>query len=151
MKRLVMLIAVMALLPLAAFAEQPAWEYALEPEILQNVQGYITLANQDVLLDENYIPQDLVDVKIRHVVDDPVRKPAYEALEKMFADAEEAGCKLYVKSAYRSYQTQETMYFNRLEKNNGKDDGWVSYPGASDHQTGLVLTCSTMHGRKKRA
>ena len=29
------------------------------------------------------------------------------------------------------------MYYNRLEKNGGKDDGWVSYPGASDHQTGL--------------
>ncbi len=29
------------------------------------------------------------------------------------------------------------MYYNRLKKNNGKDDGWVSKPGASDHQTGL--------------
>lgn len=132
-----MLIAVMALLPLMAFAEQPAWEYALEPEILQNVQGYITLANQDVLLDENYIPQDLVDVKIRHVVDDPLRKEAYEALERMFEAAEAEGHKLYVKSGYRSYKTQHTMYYNRLENNHGVDDGWVSKPGASDHQTGL--------------
>jgi D-alanyl-D-alanine carboxypeptidase len=29
------------------------------------------------------------------------------------------------------------MYKNRLAKHNGKDDGWVSMPGASDHQTGL--------------
>ena len=29
------------------------------------------------------------------------------------------------------------MYYNRLKKNKGKDDGWVSVPGASDHQTGL--------------
>ena len=29
------------------------------------------------------------------------------------------------------------MYNNRLKKNHGKDDGWVSKPGASDHQTGL--------------
>ena len=47
------------------------------------------------------------------------------------------GQKLYLKSAYRSYSTQNTMYYNRLQKNSGKDDGWVSKPGASDHQTGL--------------
>ena len=44
---------------------------------------------------------------------------------------------MYLKSAYRSYGKQKTMYRNRLAKNNGKDDGWVSMPGASDHQTGL--------------
>ena len=44
---------------------------------------------------------------------------------------------MYLKSAYRSYGTQKTMYRNRLAKHNGKDDGWVSMPGASDHQTGL--------------
>ncbi|MBQ6562760.1 MAG: M15 family metallopeptidase [Clostridia bacterium] len=59
------------------------------------------------------------------------------ALVEMFEAALEDGVKLYLKSAYRSYQTQNTMYYNRLKKNNGKDDGWVSKPGASDHQTGL--------------
>lgn len=137
MKRFGLILLVLAFLPVMAAAEQPAWEYALEPEILNNVQGYITLANQDVLLDEQYIPQDLVDVKVRRVVDDPLRKAANEALEKMFEAAENAGYKLYVKSGYRSYKTQATMYYSRLEKNNGVDDGWVSKPGASDHQTGL--------------
>ena len=28
-------------------------------------------------------------------------------------------------------------YLVRWKKNKGKDDGWVSLPGASDHQTGL--------------
>ena len=28
------------------------------------------------------------------------------------------------------------MYYNRYNKN-GYDDGWVAYPGSSDHQTGL--------------
>ncbi|MBQ4639573.1 MAG: M15 family metallopeptidase [Clostridia bacterium] len=123
----------------SAWAEQPEWTYPLEPEILANTEGYITLANKDVLLDEDYEPQDLEKLKVRNVVDDLVREEVNDALEAMFAAAEEDGCKLYVKSAYRSYQTQHTMYFNRLEKNNGKDDGWVSYPGASDHQTGLGI------------
>ena len=51
--------------------------------------------------------------------------------------AREAGYNLYLKSAYRSWRTQNTMYKNRLKKNRGKDDGWVSRAGASDHQTGL--------------
>ena len=150
MKRLMIIfLAVCLMCPVFAMAEQPEWTYPLAPELLKDVQGFIVLANRENLLDENFAPQDLVDVKIRHVVDDPVRKPAYEALEKMFADAEEAGYKLYVKSAYRSYQTQETMYFNRLEKNNGKDDGWVSYPGASDHQTGLGVDVLNYEWTKK--
>ena len=66
-----------------------------------------------------------------------LRKEANEALEAMFAAAQEAGYNLYVKSAYRSYSTQSSMYYNRLEKNNGRDDGLVAYPGSSDHQTGL--------------
>lgn len=138
MKRLMMIWMVMLMLcPFAALGEQPEWTYPLPPEILNNVDGYITLANRDNLLSEDYIPKDLVDIKVRHVVDDPIRKEAHKALDDMFAAAEADGYKLYVKSGYRSYQTQETMYFNRLDKNNGKDDGWVSYPGASDHQTGL--------------
>ena len=120
-----------------AYAGQPEWTYPLEPEILKDSAGYITLANKEYLLDEKFAPQDLEDAKVRHVVDDPVRKAVNEALVTMFEDAEAAGYKLYLKSGYRSYQTQETMYFNRLEKNRGKDDGWVAYPGSSDHQTGL--------------
>ncbi len=60
-----------------------------------------------------------------------------KAMVEMFEAALNDGIRLYLKSAYRSYQTQNTMYYNRLKKNNGKDDGWVSKPGASDHQTGL--------------
>lgn len=139
MKRcLALLLAVLTMAAAAAgLAEQPQWQYPLEPEIIANNQGYITLCNRDTLLDAKFAPTDLEKLMVRNVVDDEVRAAVNEALAAMFAAAEEEGYKLYVKSAYRSYQTQHTMYFNRLEKNNGKDDGWVSYPGASDHQTGL--------------
>ncbi|MBQ6951111.1 MAG: M15 family metallopeptidase [Clostridia bacterium] len=139
MKRIGIFVFILLACCCAAMAEQPEWTYPLPPEILANNEGYITLANKEVLLDADYAPQDLEKLAVRNVVDDPVRKAVNDALVTMFADAEENGYKLYVKSAYRSYQTQHTMYFNRLEKNNGKDDGWVSYPGASDHQTGLGI------------
>lgn len=121
----------------AGAEDVPEWTYPISPEIIANRNGYITLANQDSLLDGDYVPNDLMEVKLRQAVDDPeLRKEAAEALSAMFAAAEEAGYKLYIKSAYRSYRTQNTMYYNRLEKL-GYDDGLVAYPGASDHQTGL--------------
>lgn len=135
-------LALCVLLPLCALAEEsaPAWKYPISPLTLRNSEGYLTLANQDHLLDSSYAPQDLVNVTAKHVSGQfQLRKEAHEALLAMFAAAKDDGYTLYVKSAYRSYQTQKTMYYNRLEKNKGKDDGWVSYPGASDHQTGLGL------------
>ena len=139
MRRLMTLFLAAALLmPLLASAEgMPAWEYPLAPEILRDVDQYLTLTNRKTLLDKKYVPEDLVRMSVRSTVDDPLRREANEALMEMFLAAEEAGYTLYVKSGYRSYQTQRTMYNNRLEKNHGRDDGLVAYPGSSDHQTGL--------------
>ncbi|MBQ3705487.1 MAG: M15 family metallopeptidase [Clostridia bacterium] len=114
---------------------------------------YIRLANKHYLLADDYVPQDLVKVPskpknggiywaVQPKGGQLLREECAQALCDMNAAireaAEENGYRsLYLKSAYRSYQTQRTMYRNRLERNNGKDDGWVSMPGASDHQTGL--------------
>ena len=135
--------AVLALLLLCAAGgaeTMPEWDYPLEPEILEDFQQYITLANRSALLDKTYVPGDLVNTSVKRAAGSgtmQLRQAASDALAAMFSAAEEAGYTLYLKSAYRSYQTQRTMYSNRLEKNHGKDDGLVSYPGASDHQTGL--------------
>lgn len=141
MKKLLCILLILLFLPGMGLCEaQPAWEYAIDPLTLRNLDGYLTLANREHLLDSDYAPGDLVKITARHVSGTfELRQEAHEALTAMFDAAEADGCKLYVKSAYRSYQTQHTMYDNRLEKNKGRDDGWVSYPGASDHQTGLGL------------
>lgn len=150
MKRIIAVLAAVLLLGIgSAAAEMPEWTYPLAPEIINDVEGFIVLANKDCLLDKDYIPQDLENAAVRHVVDDPIRAAANAALKEMFAAAEEDGYKLYVKSGYRSYQTQHTMYFTRLEKNNGKDDGWVAYPGSSDHQTGLGVDVLNYEWTKK--
>ena len=118
----------------------PEWDYPLAPEILANYEGYITLANRQNLLDSDYEPTDLVNTTCKKSSDagtPMLRQAASDAIDAMFAAAQQDGLTLYLKSAYRSYQTQKTMYNNRLDKNKGRDDGLVSYPGASDHQTGL--------------
>ena len=134
-----LLMLLMLLAPAGRAEEMPEWDYPLEPEILYNAEQFITLANRNTLLDSSYVPDDLVNTTCKKSYDagrPQLRQAASEALNEMFAAAQQAGYTLYLKSAYRSYQTQRSMYYNRLEKL-GKDDGLVSYPGASDHQTGL--------------
>lgn len=138
-RALMLLLAAAMLLPGAAAAQQaePAWTYPIAADVLENRNGFLTVANREELLGADFLPRNLTRLRVRSVVADAeLRKEAALALQAFFAAAEEAGHTLYVKSAYRSYQTQSTMYQNRLEKIR-KDDGVVAYPGSSDHQTGL--------------
>ena len=120
------------------------------PVALEDMRpDYVRLANKHYLLDKDYVTEPLVTVKKRNgdgsnggllkASDSKMQlqETCIQALHEMSEAALADGYRLYLKSAYRSYQTQRTMYYNRLEKNNGRDDGWVNKPGSSDHQTGL--------------
>ena len=129
----------------------PAWEYPLEPEILENRSGYITLVNRENLLASDYVPNDLMEINVRCVSSirgDMLRKTALQAMARMFEAAEADGMILYLKSVYRAYSTQSYMYKNRLN-NVGRDDGVVAYPGSSDHQTGLGADILNLEWTKK--
>lgn len=122
-----------------SLAEQPKWTYPIKATTLEDKTGLLVLANTKSLIPADYVPYHLIDINLRATNRGmQLRKEAAEALEKMFSAASDAGYTLYIKSAYRSYQTQNTMYQNRLEKYN-KDDGVVAAPGTSDHQTGLAV------------
>ncbi|MCH5287370.1 MAG: M15 family metallopeptidase [Christensenellaceae bacterium] len=113
----------------------------------------IRLANKHVFLPSDFVPSPLVTMKTRKTDSSgnntnggvnkasssemQLQQECAEHLVEMFEAALDDGISLYLKSAYRSYRTQKTMYYNRLQSNGGKDDGWVTKPGASDHQTGL--------------
>ena len=127
-----------------------AWNF---PVALEDMKPeFVVLANKHYLLDSKFVCEPLVKIRSMSLNKDGSKKSGdmyvvskgmqlneecAQALIALSDGAREEGYKLYLKSAYRSYQTQKTMYYNRLKKNNGKDDGWVSKPGASDHQTGL--------------
>lgn len=117
---------------------EASWDFPLAANLVDGKGGYLVLTNRSSLLQSDFEPHDLVDLKLRATNRGyQLRHAAAAALTDMFETAEEeAGLKLYVKSAYRSFQTQSSMYQNRLERN-GKDDNVVAYPGSSDHQTGL--------------
>ena len=137
----------------AVIYDDVLWNF---PVALEDMKPeYVVLANKHYLLDASFVCEPLVAVKKRKSDKDgnntnggvlkasnsemKLNESCYEALVSMCeaARAENASYLLYLKSAYRSYQTQKTMYYNRLKRNNGKDDGWVAMPGSSDHQTGL--------------
>lgn len=146
-----------------AAADQPVWDFpialsAMKPE-------FVILANKSMLIPKSYVVKPLVAMKTRKSNKDGsnknggVRKvsgtkmqlneTAAAALVRMMDAANDQGMRLYLKSAYRSYQTQKTMYYNRLKKNHGKDDGWVMLPGSSDHQTGLGMDVVSHAWRSK--
>ena len=118
----------------------------MDPELIR-------LANKHVLLPKDFVPDDLVVMKTRKQDKDgnntnggvkkassstmKLQAECAQALVTMLEDALNEGISLHLKSAYRSYQTQATMHYNRLKQNNGKDMGNVAVAGASDHQTGL--------------
>ena len=140
MKKIALFICLFIMLAPFAFAEEelPVWEYPIDPLTLYDPHGYLVLTNKVSLLDSSFVPGDLVNVTLKRENTCQLRKPVHDALAEMFEAAKEDGYTLYVKSAYRSYQTQNTMYYNRLERM-GYDDGLVAYPGSSDHQTGMGI------------
>ena len=98
---------------------------------------FIVLANKHYKLDKSFVPKPLVKMKQRKADKDggtknggvlktsggemKLQETCAEALVAMSEGARKDGYQLYLKSAYRSWQTQNTMYKNRLKKNKGKE------------------------------
>ncbi len=87
----------------------------------------------------SYVPQDLATISHGYEKGPyRLRKEAAEALEKMIRAARHDDIMLKVVSAYRSYDTQRSVYLKKIEKS-----GWgqttVAKPGHSEHQLGTAV------------
>ncbi len=139
-------------------APEVSWDFPIPFTAVQS--DYALLVNADNLLDKSFKPDPQVKVTgVKRATSAAVylEKTAAEALKAMFeaaslvteytyvaadgieklAEYGENGMVLYLKSGYRSYGTQATVYANYLDRNNGVDDGYVAKPGSSEHQSGL--------------
>ncbi len=129
--------------------DEVAWDFPIDLTDME--PALVRLANKQVFLDEDFVPGDLVEMKrlklnedgsnrnggVRQVDDVwKLQKDCAAALVALCDAARAEGHELYLKSGYRSYYKQAVLYENRIKKY-GYDDGWVTKPGASDHQTGL--------------
>ena len=126
---------------------------------------FVVLANKHYKLSSKFVPNPLVKMKQRKANKDgsnknggvlfaeggtyKLQETCAEALVAMSEGARADGYKLFLKSAYRSYGQQASMWERRYERNNYKDDGWVAKAGASDHQTGLGCDVVPQSWRKK--
>jgi len=75
--------------------------------------------------------------KAKNIYMQPV---AAEALEALFAAANEEGIILYATSGFRSYSTQKAIFDRRSQQRGEKAaNRSVAKPGYSEHQTGLAM------------
>lgn len=148
-----------------AAADEPSnavkWSFPISP--LEINSEYYLVISEDNLLSEDYEPQTLAkapnsmratsaDVYMEETAllaltelmtaAKAVREFTYVTLNKKGEQVEdsisyEEGMLLYIKSGYRKYGTQKTVYANYLAKNGNVDNGAVEKPGASEHQSGL--------------
>jgi D-alanyl-D-alanine carboxypeptidase len=110
----------------------------------------LVIVNKYYKLSDDYEPSDLVKIDKNHSYGNntyyvkSIVKQKFDALVK---DMEKEGLSIEVKSAYRSYNTQVTLY-NDYVKNNGKTaaDTFSARPGYSEHQTGLAVDVKTKSG-----
>lgn len=94
-----------------------------------------------------FVPPDLVYPQVDSTNGQPLREPAARAVEQMVAAAAADGMYLRLISAYRSYDTQVSVY-GGFVTNYGQAfaDTTSARPGHSEHQTGLTADFDAADG-----
>ena len=139
--------------PIKFRADLSAYEQYMNPE---DRDAYLYLVNINNLLSEDFVPEQLRDVK--YTKPDRAKQQmslyAQMAADAMMIEARKYGFdNLWVTSAYRSYQTQVWLFDNEVElmrqeygdeyaEEKAKES--VNPPGASEHQTGLTADIHTL-------
>ena len=119
--------------------------------VVSNADDLLVLVNKQNTLPENYEPSDLVAPNIPFSFDEDipkryVRKVAAEALEQLFAVAEEEQIELLAASGYRSYTRQEAIFASNVAKKGEEEARRVSAEaGQSEHQTGLAMDVTSRY------
>ncbi|MBW8351034.1 M15 family metallopeptidase [Bacillus sp. IITD106] len=122
-------------------------------EVINQPEAITVLVNKQYKLPDYYEPNDLIYPNVRFTFSGKLekkkmRKEAANALEKMFAGAEDDGILLAGVSGYRSQTTQDRLY-NSYVKRDGKEaaDRYSAHPSHSEHQTGLAMDVSGINGK----
>lgn len=90
---------------------------------------------------QDYEPDDLTYPDVPYVNRQPMRAATADALVQLFDAAQsEAGLTLRVQSAYRSYDTQVSVYAGWVSsRGQAGADATSARPGHSEHQTGWAV------------
>lgn len=105
----------------------------------------LILVNKENILEENYVPENLVDLKTAFISNGDLKvnklaAEAAEALEKLFKAAAEDKIYLLGVSGYRAFDYQKQLFESEVEVfGNIQANRYVAKPGESEHQTGLAM------------
>ncbi len=107
-------------------------------------QGYLLLVNKNNPLLPAYKPDDLEPIKYyaaeRSAASRFMRKEAAVNFHLMVEDAERAGHKIMMTTAFRDYDFQKLLFDNYVAKNGFEEaNKFSAKPGQSEHQTGLAV------------
>ncbi|MDA8353569.1 MAG: M15 family metallopeptidase [Firmicutes bacterium] len=113
--------------------------------VVSNPASFTVLVNKSHSLPPDYVPPDLVIPQVRFSFNGyspkkNMRREAAQALERLFAAADDRGFRLFAQSGYRSYQRQQAIFALKADQVGKKRANQVSArPGQSEHQTGLSM------------
>lgn len=117
--------------------EAPVYDTVSDDSILK-VAGY------DHMIDENYVPVDLVDVNVPSNGTIQLRSGCAEALQEMFTAAQRDDVDLYLISGYRSVETQKKLWNTYVEMYGENEARRIdAYPCVSEHMLGLSVDLGT--------
>lgn len=131
-----------------------------DPEKSELEQWYMVLANPDNPIDKDYIANvKRATINSAYCTKSESAKYLDERVIKSFVqmckDAKKQGISIYSVSAYRTYEKQETLFKNRVdrvmrEENLPKDEATekaatiVARPGTSEHHLGLAVDINSV-------
>ncbi|MDR0813308.1 MAG: M15 family metallopeptidase [Oscillospiraceae bacterium] len=104
-------------------------------------QDWLVLVNKRHSLDKAYVPSDLRPALGSN---QQLRTAAALALERMAEQMKQEGMRLFLRSGYRSYNTQRSLYYRPTSS-----DRYNARPGLSEHQTGLAADVVQMYTSAK--
>lgn len=109
----------------------------------------LILVNKQYAVTSDFYPTDMVAVDGSLSTNQGLyfKREAYDAYLRMLSDAKAQGINFLICSTYRSYSTQESIYFSYVNSYGAEYTNTLSaYPGRSEHHTGWAvdITSSSM-------
>lgn len=105
------------------------------------IDGYM-IVNKTYSLPSDYMPSGAEGYQR---CNECLTKETMEAFKKMQADALALGLNIYISSGYRSYNYQNTIYNNYVNREGQiQADKYSARAGHSEHQTGLAFDLNTI-------
>lgn len=111
-------------------------------KVIANGDFLLALVTKDTTLSEDYEPADLEPVPsyMNPSYNMYLREMALEMLRALWYQANEDGVILSIRSAYRSYATQERLFYDYASRHGEEEaNRFSARPGQSEHQLGTTV------------